>query len=151
MKICRICNQEKHLEDFHNNIRNIDGKDTRCKVCRKNMSRKYYVNNYFHAYLIFKKSWCKKNSIDFDLDENYLEEIWTGICPIFKCEISLGGIIDQKGSHNSAHLDRIDPEKGYTIGNVAWISGRANRIKYNASIDELRAIANWMESVTTRE
>lgn len=33
--------------------------------------------------------------------------------------------------------------------NVAWISGRANRIKYDASIEELRQIVDWMERVTT--
>ena len=32
---------------------------------------------------------------------------------------------------------------------MAWISGRANRIKYDASIEELRQIVDWMERVTT--
>ena len=55
-----------------------------------------------------------------------------------------------QGSHpHSAHLDRLDPNKGYVIGNVSWISGRANRIKYNATVEELRAIADWMERATT--
>ena len=54
-----------------------------------------------------------------------------------------------KGSVNSAHLDRFDPHKGYVKGNVAWISGRANRIKYDASLEELKQIVNWMERVTT--
>ena len=40
-------------------------------------------------------------------------------------------------------------KKGYIKGNVAWISGRANRIKYDASIEELRQIVDWMERVTT--
>lgn len=35
------------------------------------------------------------------------------------------------------------------IGNVSWISGRANRIKYNATVEELRAVADWMERATT--
>lgn len=50
---------------------------------------------------------------------------------------------------HSAHLDRLGPNKGYVIGNVSWISGRANRIKYNATVEELRAIADWMERATT--
>lgn len=54
-----------------------------------------------------------------------------------------------RGSHHSAHLDRLDPNKGYVIGNVSWISGRANRIKYNATVEELRAVADWMERATT--
>ena len=55
----------------------------------------------------------------------------------------------ERGSHHSAHLDRLDPNKGYVIDNVSWISGRANRIKYNATVEELRAIADWMERATT--
>ena len=139
------------MDSFHKSGKNFDGKDSRCKQCRKEIARKFYIENYFSSYLVFKKSWCKNNNVPFDLDENFLRSIWTGVCPIFKIEIFLGGIVDKKGSHNSAHLDRIDPEKVYTMGNVAWISGRANRIKYNATINELRSIADWMESVTTRE
>lgn len=55
----------------------------------------------------------------------------------------------RKNNYFSAHLDRLDPNKGYVIGNVSWISGRANRIKYNATVEELRAIADWMERATT--
>lgn len=55
------------------------------------------------------------------------------------------------GSHKSAHLDRIIPELGYIKGNVQWISGRANRIKYDASLDELRAIVAWLERAETIE
>lgn len=86
-------------------------------------------------------------NIPYDLDASYLEEIWAGECPIF--HISLSRNHKGRGSSNSAHLDRIDPNKGYVKGNVAWISGRANRIKYNASIEELKQIVDWMERVTT--
>lgn len=149
MKICRICKEEKSLDCFHNNSKNLDGKDLRCKSCKKEMARKEYVGNYFKSYTRVKKSWCKSRNVPFDLTEDYLQSIWTGVCPIFNIEISFGGIEGVVGSHNSAHLDRIDSDKGYLIGNVAWISGRANRIKYDASIIELRQIADWMESVTT--
>ncbi|WKV17107.1 hypothetical protein [Salmonella phage PKM.Hi.22.6] len=50
---------------------------------------------------------------------------------------------------HTAHLDRLDPNKGYVRGNVTWLSGRANRIKYDASLTELRLLVSWMESVTT--
>lgn len=45
--------------------------------------------------------------------------------------------------HYSPSLDRIDPEKGYVLGNVMWISTRANRIKYDATPDELRRVATF--------
>lgn len=149
IKICKICKQQKSLDCFHNNSKNTDCKDSRCKDCRKIAARKNYTSNYFVSYIRFKKSWCKSRNVDFNLDAEYLENIWTGKCPIFGTDITFGGIRDQKGSHNSAHLDRLSPSVGYIKGNVAWISGRANRIKYDATSEELRKIANRMESVTT--
>ena len=32
---------------------------------------------------------------------------------------------------------------------MTWISGRANRIKYDATLDELKQIVVWVERVTT--
>lgn len=41
---------------------------------------------------------------------------------------------------DSPSLDRIDPSKGYVKGNVWVISKRANRIKSDATVDELESI-----------
>jgi len=38
-------------------------------------------------------------------------------------------------------LDRIDPTKGYVPGNVQVISDLANRMKQNASVEELLLFA----------
>ena len=45
----------------------------------------------------------------------------------------------------SPSLDRIDPNKGYVPGNVQVISHKANTIKSNASLVELKAVLVWME------
>lgn len=50
-------------------------------------------------------------------------------------------------SPNSPSLDRIVPELGYTRGNVAVISVRANAIKQNATPQELEAVASWYRRV----
>lgn len=44
---------------------------------------------------------------------------------------------------NSPTLDRIRNELGYVPGNVAVVSYRANRLKSDASLDELRAITKF--------
>jgi hypothetical protein len=49
----------------------------------------------------------------------------------------------QGGGDNSPSLDRIRPELGYVPGNVIVISMRANRIKSDATIQELRDIASF--------
>jgi hypothetical protein len=34
-KVCRICSEEKSLDEFHKNKRNKDGLSTVCKMCKK--------------------------------------------------------------------------------------------------------------------
>jgi hypothetical protein len=48
----------------------------------------------------------------------------------------------------SPSMDRIVPEKGYVLGNIAVISYRANRIKNDATLEELKRIAAWMETTS---
>lgn len=45
---------------------------------------------------------------------------------------------------NSPSLDRINPDNGYTKGNVQVISHKANTMKSNANLDELQAFAMWV-------
>ena len=47
-------------------------------------------------------------------------------------------------SPNLPSLDQIDPGKGYTPGNVMVVSYRANRLKCDATPDELITIATNM-------
>jgi len=47
----------------------------------------------------------------------------------------------------SPSLDRLDAKQGYVPGNVAVICWRCNNLKRDASIEELRAILAWMESM----
>lgn len=60
-------------------------------------------------------------------------------CPLLKIQIQLGG--DSHFNMNSPSLDRIDNSRGYVKGNVAVISLKANKIKSNLSIEELRSLA----------
>jgi len=57
--------------------------------------------------------------------------------PIFKNE--------NFGGPSSPSLDRIDPNGGYVPGNVWVISHRANNIKSNATLDELKLIVAGLE------
>lgn len=64
-------------------------------------------------------------------------------CPVLGIELKAG-----KGRKISSSpvLDRIIPAKGYTKGNIAVISDRANHIKSNASLDELEKLTIWLRS-----
>lgn len=54
-----------------------------------------------------------------------------------------------KLADNSPTLDRIIPDLGYVPGNVIVISARANKIKHNASCDEINKVANWLKQLVS--
>lgn len=79
---------------------------------------------------------ARKSGLDFSIvpeDINIPE-----ICPLLgiRLEISTGRHKDK-----SPTLDRIDNRRGYVPNNIWIISYRANRIKNDASIEELEAVA----------
>jgi hypothetical protein len=47
--------------------------------------------------------------------------------------------------HESPSLDRIDPDKGYVPGNVSIICWRCNHLKSDATAEELRTVADWID------
>lgn len=52
---------------------------------------------------------------------------------------------------STASIDKIIPTKGYVKGNVCVISMRANAIKYNATLEELEAVAAYVRRMTNRD
>ena len=88
---------------------------------------------------------AKKLNIPFDLTLEYLISIAPNICPVFGTELSWG---HQTGKilQTSASLDKIDPDKGYVIGNVQWLSNLANTMKSKATIEQLSKFADWVKT-----
>jgi len=46
---------------------------------------------------------------------------------------------------NSISIDRIDSNKGYTPDNIIVVSWKANRLKSNASLQEMRKLVEFYE------
>jgi hypothetical protein len=63
-------------------------------------------------------------------------------CPVFGVELKFG---DAGFRDNSPSIDKIDPSKGYTLDNVQVISWRANRLKADATIQELELLLSFMK------
>jgi len=58
--------------------------------------------------------------------------------------------ISKLGSKNNdltPSIDRIDPKKGYVKDNIIVVSMRANRIKNDATVDEIRKVADFYEKL----
>jgi hypothetical protein len=92
------------------------------------------------------RSRAKEKDIPFDISLEYLRSIATDSCPVFHTPFGWGpsGLGRGKFKDNAPQLDRIIPELGYIVGNVAFISHRANRIKDNGTMQEHYDIADWI-------
>lgn len=66
------------------------------------------------------------------------------VCPLLGIKLVCS---NAKTSPNSPSLDRIDSSKGYTKDNIMVISHRANTIKNNATLNELKTIVKNLEAV----
>ncbi len=87
------------------------------------------------------KSRAKLCGVPFDLIPEDISIPAT--CPVLGIPLSRGA---GKLHDGSPTLDRFIPELGYVRGNVCVVSHRANRIKNDASLLELEAVAKWMRS-----
>jgi hypothetical protein len=96
----------------------------------KAKQRLYTRNNPEKVLLTQSRIRAKRRGLDHTIS---IEDIRIpSICPVLGIQLNQGGNTD-----SSPSLDRIDSSKGYTPDNVWVISTRANRIKNDATPDEL--------------
>lgn len=130
-KVCSKCGIEKASSLFNKN--RLECKE--CESSRKNLWREKNKDKYVRSL-----------GIPWDLDEECLKSIWVDVCPVLGFPLINGShLIGNDRPDNLAELDRLIPAKGYIKGNVHWISRRANRIKSDASVEELEKIIAYMK------
>ena len=78
---------------------------------------------------------AQQRGVQFSLPRN--EVAVPDSCPVLGIPLLTG----RQRSENSPSLDRIVPSRGYVAGNVRVISDRANRIKGDRDLGQLRARA----------
>jgi hypothetical protein len=88
------------------------------------------------------KSRAKKNNLPFniELDDIVIPER----CPLLGIKIESTEV---RNSPNNPSLDKIIPEKGYIKGNVWVISNRANTLKNDATLSELKTLVENLEAL----
>jgi hypothetical protein len=87
------------------------------------------------------KNRAKAQGIAFDLEK--ADIVVPTHCPV------LGILLVVATGHakdNSPSIDRIDPLRGYVKGNVQIMSHKANTMKSNASLDDLKKLVAWLEA-----
>lgn len=92
--------------------------------------------------LVQVKANAKKRGIPFSITKNDL--FLPDTCPVFGTKFNLDRTTDR---NNTPSIDRIDNSKGYVKGNVVIVSNRANMIKKDASLKELKLLVAFYENL----
>jgi hypothetical protein len=111
----------------------------------KGYTRSYYERNWSAAQIRMKRYFCKKNNLPFNITKE--DVTIPDVCPVLGIALQIN-----ESSHNkpnSPSIDRLIPELGYTKGNVSVISLKANRIKNDASLEELEKVYLWLKNQLT--
>ncbi len=88
---------------------------------------------------------AEKEGLDFNIPKEWVEI--PDKCPVLGIPIERGV---KRFCNNSPTIDRINPSKGYVLGNVHVISYRANRIKNDATPEELMKVATYFREIHER-
>lgn len=157
---CSKCKSVKECNKFYSSSITKFGYDYICKQCKdeynksksktpefkkrraedtRKSRRKLLDNNPQKMMLYGAQQRARKKGIECTISENDI--IILEYCPVLN--IPLIRAKNKRLSDNSPTLDRIDISKGYIPGNVCVISWKANRIKSNASADELKMVADY--------
>ena len=130
-KICSVCRTDKPLDQYSKDPKNTLGVSCRCFRCSaiKAMS-----------------SNARKRITDpslFTITLEYIHALAKGVdvCPILKIPLQYA---NGKLCDSSATLDKLDPSKGYVPGNVWIISDKANRMKSDATLEEITKVYEYM-------
>jgi hypothetical protein len=91
-----------------------------------------------YAVLADARRRAREHNLPFDL--KFSDIVIPERCPVLGIPLIRGKGKQHAGSPS---LDRIIPNLGYVRGNVVVVSLRANRLKSNATLDEIRAIARF--------
>lgn len=144
IKICAHCKEEKELKFFYKRTKAKDGLQFECIECTKKkmklrqpkmklQHREYREKNRIKFMFWRAKQRAKKLNILFNIS---IEDIIIPeVCPFLGIKLTASQGQGRKESCMS--LDRIIPELGYTKGNVQVISDLANRMKSNATKEQL--------------
>ena len=134
-KMCRKCGEEKAKSNFVPHPFTKDGLSAWCGACMNKYRIKRRKDDPQKALWSQAKARSRARGIPFDI--NIDDVVIPERCPVF-------GIEWRSGSNDTVpSLDRIVPEKGYVKGNVVVVSMRANRMKSEASIQELQTLADF--------
>lgn len=163
-RFCKICSQEKSPDDFYFYITKKGEHKrtgTTCKECRNKQHVKWTKNNVDTLRELKNEKWfilkwrmflhrargrAKKKGLPYNID---LEDVIPPThCPVLGIELDWSAL---KTQDNCPSLDRIIPSLGYVKGNVIVVSILANRIKTNATIEQIGKVYEFYDRLINKD
>lgn len=166
-KKCPQCDRTLPASSFHKDRRTATGLRSYCKSCVKDRFQTQFKNgphykNRLKKYAAQRKDiraadparvWAfdtyhnakkraKAAGLPFDLTKEWLLEQLGDKCPLLDTPYVLG---NGKTCSQTPTLDRKKPGAGYTTDNCWVVSAKANRIKSDASVEEIRLLVSNLE------
>jgi len=149
LRQCNICKEHKPQTDFYKVKRakkDILGvpRISRCRQCE---IQKYMELDPRQKMVYAARNRARIAGLECTITKDDIEIPET--CPVLGIPLFArigAGRSNRDQVENSPSLDRIDNSKGYVPGNIAVISMRANMIKNNATLAELKAIVAYIEA-----
>lgn len=117
-------------------------KNTRLRRKSKN-PRTYWAR----ACVNSARSRAKEKGFPFNITVEYILSITPDVCPVFGVDFDFAGT--GRIRPESPSIDKIIPEKGYVMGNIAVISMKANSIKRDATLHDIKKVVAWLETVVS--
>jgi len=147
---CVMCKQWKSLTEFPKSKKAYFGRWSYCYVCKTERNKNYHQKNPLQRILVSAKRRAHRKKIQFSLTQDDVS--MPDICPVLGIPLKVsrtkrGESIKGLCRENSPSLDRINNSKGYVKGNVIIISYKANTIKNNATLEELKKIVSFYEQL----
>jgi hypothetical protein len=159
---CITCGELKPVDAYYRRRDGLQRRFTECKECCKARKRRwakthpeerrrqgrveaarFRLRNPEKLLLTRARGRARQLGLEFDLAVDDLRPL-PSVCPALGIPLTPPG-----GGGASLSIDRIDNTRGYVRGNVVIVSLRANRLKNNATVDELVKIARFYEALTS--
>lgn len=147
-KDCRPCLMSKVGLAYAEQRRSNPSAKTSSEYSKKARKKKFDADPFlFRLNRTFAQSKvrAKKYNVPHNITLDYLMSIFpsNNLCPVLGLPFEWGTKIHK---NMSPSLDRMIPSKGYVMGNVKFISYKANRIKNDSNIEILENLIKYMKS-----
>lgn len=151
---CSTCKEIKTMDHF--SVRKTAFKPlaytTLCHTCY-NEYRREYVNRDTVSYLRYLATRVRSRSKTYghfcDLTEEQIVYLWdlqNGKC--FYTDVLMTAKMDREDQRKKVSVDKIIPSLGYTLNNVVLCTAKANTVKSDLNLDEIKSwLPTWYERI----